>query len=230
MAGKMGKSYHHGDLKRTLLDAGLELVASDGWQDLSLRGLAAAAGVSRAAPYAHFRDKAELLSAIADAGFSRMAESMRESCGDEADVEAQFLGVGRGYLRFALENPNLFKLMFSRHPDDEGAASEAPRNGAAPYALLGARLDAFLSARGRGGGDRALIRTMAWSLVHGMALLMIERRLPLSDAARRELIDQATCGFARLLEGQGADAMGAATAGRPAPASDGAPSATTPGQ
>jgi hypothetical protein len=71
---------------------------------------------------------------------------------------------------------------------------------------------------------------MAWSLVHGMALLMIERRLPLSDAARRALIDEATWGFARLLEGKGADALGAATPSRPAPAAGGGPSAPSAGQ
>src|SRR5262245_27538318 len=108
------RKYHHGNLRPALVNAGLRLLESEGVRALSLRAVARKARVSHTAPYHHFRGKAELLAAVAAMGFDRLVELI----GQEAprakadDPLARLYAVGRGYLRFALTHPSIFRLMF----------------------------------------------------------------------------------------------------------------------
>ncbi|WP_240500218.1 TetR/AcrR family transcriptional regulator [Halioglobus japonicus] len=102
--------YHHGDLRRSLLDAAAELLREEGEAGLSMRQLAARVGVSRTAPYHHFKDKQELLCAIAEEGFRRYIEVLSLDAGNLSEQRLQRFV--REYLDFALDNVEYYDLMF----------------------------------------------------------------------------------------------------------------------
>ena len=167
------RAYHHGDLRAALIDAGLDLVAKRGVEALSLRAVARRAQVSHAAPYHHFADKAELLAAVAAAGFDRMVAAIAQAAVDHPPRRAleSLRAVGVGYLRFALNHPAIFRLMFrpeltkpAAHPLLQDAEARA----------FGTLLTAITAAQGAGelaGDDPTAPATFAWSAVHGLAVL-----------------------------------------------------------
>jgi AcrR family transcriptional regulator len=106
------RPYHHGDLRRTLIDAGLALVTEEQDWTFSLREVARRAGVSHNAPYNHFGDKQDLLIAIAGAGFERLRQRMVASVAGIAAADEALLACGRAYIESALENAALYRLMF----------------------------------------------------------------------------------------------------------------------
>ena len=168
---KEGGAYHHGDLRRALVAAGRATLERDGLDKLSLRGAARAAGVSQSAPYHHFADKTALLSAIAADGFRDFGAAMQTRMGAGATPRDRLIGAGVAYVRFAHDNPALFRLMFSAHgwsEDEERAAA-----GDAAYRAFENAMRASMQARGD--TENADIRCLAaWSQVHGLAKLVVE--------------------------------------------------------
>jgi len=162
--------YHHGDLRRALVDEGLALLEEQGLAGLSLRAIAARAGVSHAAPKNHFSQLRGLLTAMAAEGFRRHSAAMRAGLPKRAGRPARQLAALRGYVQFAAEHPHLFALMFSgEHVDFDdpelGAAA------AASYEVLreiAAGLD-----WDKADAPHADLRAemMLWSLAHGYAQL-----------------------------------------------------------
>src|SRR3954468_16224943 len=107
------RSYHHGDLRRTLLDASLALVEEQGIGALSLREVARKAGVTHNAPYHHFPDKGTLLAAISEEGFALLAREMTAArAGARDDPRSRLEACGQSYVRFALKSPAHFRVMF----------------------------------------------------------------------------------------------------------------------
>ena len=181
-----GRGYHHGNLRAALIDAATVILAEEGVTGLSLRGAARRAGVSQTAPYRHFRDKAALLAAVAAGGFGGLAQAMRRFADDGRSPQERLLGAGRGYLAFALQESALFRLMFgpeipdkAAHPELRAAADEA-------FAvLLGA-----VSGQTRGAGSDAADRALAaWSLVHGLATLLIDGQVRATGIAGPDAAD-----------------------------------------
>ena len=169
----MADGYHHGNLRRTLLQRAAECIASGSPGDVSLRSLARAAGVSHAAPAYHFGTRAGLLSALAAEGFELLAAQLRQA----AD-SGKFLDVGVAYVRFATDFPAHFEVMFRPDLLDE-----------ADPGLLSAQQEAFsvlrsgiddMAAEGRT-ADAAAAVVAGWSLVHGLAVLAASGAL---DSAR----------------------------------------------
>lgn len=161
---KTERGYHHGALRQTILDAALEVIASDGPAAVSLRDLARRAQVSHAAPAHHFKDKAGLLTAIAVEGHALLADALVAA---SAGARPGLLDVGASYVRFALDHPAHFEVMF--RPDLYHADSAdliAARTRAA--AALEAAVASAPAARDRGGRAMGLA---AWSLAHGFATL-----------------------------------------------------------
>ena len=105
-------SYHHGSLRDALIRSAREILESEGYEALTLRAAARRAGVSQAAPYNHFADKAALLAAIAALGFKEFAAAMRREMSAAEDPQARLNATGIAYVAFATSNPGLFKLMF----------------------------------------------------------------------------------------------------------------------
>ena len=156
----MAENYHHGDLRTALVTTALSLLeAGDG--PPSLREVARAAGVSAMAPYRHFADRAALLAAVADEGFAALRTRLLAA--DEAPTSrAALIAQGRAYVDFALAQPALFRLMFSR--EKTGGVPE----GETAYTVLANRV-------ARLAPDRAEAATLAaWGLVHGLATLLLD--------------------------------------------------------
>lgn len=157
--------YHHGDLRRALLDTALEAIDEHGPAAVSLRDVARRAGVSHAAPTHHFRDKAGLLTALAAEGWSLLADSLR----DAAAQGQGFAELGVSYVLFATSHPAHFAVMrapgLARHDDaDLMAAMQGAR----------AQLQAGIEGLEPGTSNPDVTALTAWSLVHGLAALILE--------------------------------------------------------
>ena len=109
---KDDSSYHHGDLHAALVNAAAVEIERGGHESLSLRELAESVGVSRTAPYRHFADRRALLAAVALDGFERLTAIYRRAMGSGKNPRDRLAAAGRGYLRFAAERPQMFRLMF----------------------------------------------------------------------------------------------------------------------
>lgn len=178
--------YHHGDLRRTVLDAAVAAIGESGLDGWSLRELARRAGVSHAAPAHHFGDKAGLLTALAAEGFDLLADTLREAGPD-------FLEAGLAYVRFATEHPVHFGVMFQPklyRADDDAVRQARDRAGA--LLAQGARTVAATA------GSEVTARA-GWSIAHGFASLWLAGALTGSsdgdpvEAARpvlRRLLDR----------------------------------------
>lgn len=112
------RPYHHGDLRRALVDAARRLLEAEGPSALSLRAVAREAGVSPAAPYHHFKDKAELLDAVAHEGWEMLNARMSEAKGG-AQGRQQLTALGIAYVCFAREHPALYRVMYDAARDKE---------------------------------------------------------------------------------------------------------------
>lgn len=173
------KSYHHGDLAAALVHAGLTLVEEEGIEAVSLRAVARRAAVSHSAPYHHFATKAELLAAIAAAGFDRMVATIGKVA-TEMQMQSPLDGlraVGTGYLRFALGNPGVFRLMFRpelTRPSEHPVLVEAE---ARAFGTLLSTIVACQQANQLPATDPRLMAAVCWSTVHGLAVLHVEQVL-----------------------------------------------------
>ena len=183
MATKEG--YHHGDLRHASIDAGLAMLRERRTDDLGLREVARAVGVSPTALYRHFPDKAAFFAALAAAGFERLAEAQAAAQHAAGPGSAGFGASGRAYIDFALANPALFRLMFSHAPHLD--VPEAAPPGSA-MGLLRSNVEALLGP----GHDPAAVTAMcvhAWALVHGLSVLLLDRQLPPDDALIAAALD-----------------------------------------
>lgn len=162
-------SYHHGDLKRALLEAALEMLDEEGAEGVGLRELARRVGVSAAAPYRHFRGRQALLEAVATEGFRRFSAMMAAKEQDLPEVE-QLPAMAEAYVRFALVQPALFRLMFSRQVDKTGnrALHDAAVEAYASLAKAAAREVPDAPSEGA---------VIAWSFVHGLAMLLLDEQI-----------------------------------------------------
>jgi AcrR family transcriptional regulator len=159
--------YHHGDLRRAILDAAIESISAQGSATLSLRELSRRAGVSHAAPIHHFGDKAGVLTALAAEGFELLADALT-AAGDE------FVEAGVAYVRFAVTYKAHFEVMFrpdTYHRDDPAVEAARTRAGEA----LSNGVQATTARTGR---EARLAGVAAWSLVHGFATLWLTGALP----------------------------------------------------
>ena len=170
-------AYHHGNLRQALVQAGLDILAQEGVSALSLRGCAARVGVSHAAPKNHFQNLDRLIAAICAEGHRRLAAEMRARlAATGSDPRARITAAAEGYLAFAMENADLFRLMFSQRRSDHVDA-ERREAGDGAYAIL-REICAPLATRINGVGvARATVETMVWSYVHGYAALAVNNRL-----------------------------------------------------
>jgi len=169
------QGYHHGDLRSALLDAGLRLLRERSVDDLGLRELARDVGVSPAAIYRHFPDKNALMAALAVEGLERMAAAQRQATQAAGGGKAGFLASGMAYVRFAVDNPALFRLMFSAAQacDPLDAAIDS-----VPSAMRALRQDIeALVPSGASAAERKAAALHAWSLVHGLAQLVLDRQI-----------------------------------------------------
>jgi AcrR family transcriptional regulator len=174
------KPYHHANLKQSLLDSAVALIGEVGPQAFTLREVARRAGVSHNAPYRHFRDKDDLLAAVAAQGFDRLTESMAKAMLKGRTAAERLRLAGRGYVQFALQWPQHILVMFENAPPDE----TRPEYAAAARRAFQTLLDSVIATQAEGDlppGDPQPLALVAWSAVHGLAKLAIGGRLPFDD-------------------------------------------------
>lgn len=175
--------YHHGDLRAALIDEGLKRLKDGPAESLSLREIARNVGVSATAVYRHFPDKAALLNALADVGGEQLADAFEAAMAAEKPGKDAFDAMGRAYVHFALQNRSLFKLMMSPEFMTSMASDGRPRTRG---------MDMLTTALGELSGGRMsseeqnIRRLQAWSIVHGLAMLMLDGLVP----ANEKIIDQ----------------------------------------
>jgi len=180
-------AYHHGDLRRALLQGATELLAEGGPAHLTMRGAAQRAGVSPAAPYRHFTDKRAMLAAVAEEGFVALERACVAAVSDGGyDPIEAFWRRGVAYVQFAIDHPAHYRVMFGPEIPDKRAYEDLYRAATAAYDALRSSLMDCVSA-GFFGADEIELRAMrAWAVVHGLASLFIDGQFNVDDAIGKE--------------------------------------------
>lgn len=169
--------YHHGDLRRALIEASLALIADEGFSALTLREVARRAGVTHAAPYRHFADKEALLAAVAEEGFRAMASEMRERMDKESSPSERLLACGVAYVLFAVRHPAHFRVMFGPHFNKPSEHEDMTKEGTHSFGLLMQSITQGQQAGELRPGEPLPLALMAWSQVHGLASLLVDHQL-----------------------------------------------------
>jgi AcrR family transcriptional regulator len=182
------KSYHHGDLRAALIEAGLALLEARAADDLGLREVARAVGVSPTAIYRHFPDKRALMAALAAEGLARLAAAQHAASEAAGGGVAGFSATGAAYVRFALANPALFRLIFAN-----AASADLLKDGPEDDAMAFLRANAAALAEGVG-GDAQVVALQAWAIAHGLAMLMLDGQVPVEDALIDRVVDAGVIG------------------------------------
>jgi len=176
---KKSPPYHHGNLKQALLDAAVDLIGTVGLSAFTLREVARRAGVSHNAPYRHFRDKDDLLNAVAAEGFNSLTESMTKAAGAGRNAMERLRLSGQGYVDFALRFPRHFVVMFET-PQPIKTNLESRKAGERAFGTLTRYIEECQKEGSFPGGDSTCLALLAWSLVHGIAKLANNGRFPFS--------------------------------------------------
>jgi AcrR family transcriptional regulator len=172
---KKKSGYHHGELRRTLIDVAIGVIDKRGVDALNLRELALRAGVSSGAPYHHFADRETLLASIAEEGFSYLEAAMiRERSAAADDATSRLAALGRAYVSFATTHRGYFRVMFRGDLHTPDLVNARPR---AFQLLHEAMEDCQRSGVAPAGDVQPLVLT-AWSAVHGLSTLWIDDALP----------------------------------------------------
>ncbi len=189
------RGYHHGNLREALARAAADLAATGGPEAVTIRGAAREVGVTPTAAYRHFANQADLFHAAKEQAMAGMTEAMADYLaqvpaeGDEVQIALdRMLSTGRGYIRFALQQPGIFKTCFTgglvapgeEMPDALQLAEKAP------YALLGEMLDRLVDVGYLAPEDRPGAEAGPWSAVHGLALLLVDGPLRRLTQQERE--------------------------------------------
>jgi AcrR family transcriptional regulator len=192
-----GRGYHHGNLRQALLDAALALIEAGEEQGVSLRTVAARAGVSNAAPYRHFQDREALMTAVATIGFERLLESLRrarESASEGEELHANAMA----YVAFASKNIGLYRVMFTENHLAIRFNEELARSSTAAFQeledLVSTRLPAIC-----GEGEAKRVATAIWAGLHGAVLLATGRLIPVGGPRDEERAEAEATAVARLL-------------------------------
>ncbi len=168
----MADKYHHGNLRQALIDAGIRIINENGEENLSLRKVAAACDVSHAAPYAHFKDKEELIEAMKKSVTERFTDELETAVNKGRNAEESIIFMGKAYISFFNKNPDYYTFLFGKlnicaHLQmDQLHEEDYP-----PFLLLRKLYKTYLTENGIEQTDNeqeiGIIKT--WALVHGMA-------------------------------------------------------------
>ena len=171
----MSVPYHHGDLKNALIQAGVEILASEGLGGLSLRKVAKHAGVSHAAPYSHFADKQALIAAISTEGFKQLFVQIKKIVEAHRDhPKSLLIETAWAYVQFALNQPDRFKLMFSSVLEKEKDYPDFVEYSQKNFAQLVELVTVCQSAGILRPGPPDLTAVSIWAAVHGLVMLILE--------------------------------------------------------
>ena len=185
-------AYHHGNLRRALLDAALGLLEKEGATGVSLRAVARKAGVSPAAPYRHFSGKEGLLAAVAEEGFRAMTDSMMKARAHHCDMPlAGFRALGLAYVRFAASHPSHFRVMFGPDVSDKSAHQNLREASERAFGVLAKAISDCQRPGLVDGVEPRELAVAAWATFHGLATLLVDGQLK-AEAATEVELEEAT--------------------------------------
>lgn len=164
------------DVRRTVLDASLALVAEEGLAALSMREVARRAGVSHQAPYHYFKDREAILAALAEEGYAKLSSRLKKAAKSAKTPTARLEATGRTYINFALSHPALFKIMHQSELVQLERHSEATTIAQGVFDMLVGIVEAAAGPK-KSALDRNELAVAAWCLVHGASMLLLENRL-----------------------------------------------------
>jgi AcrR family transcriptional regulator len=188
---KRANRYHHGDLRRALLQAAVRTIRTHGVDGLTLRGVGSAVGVSRTALYRHFTDKAALLAAVAAEGFRTLHAELTESWRRAGQGLSGFEAMGIAYVRFAVAHPSHYRVMFGADISSLEHA-ELGEEGSAAFQVLVDAIAALQAQQLARGDEPRQMALFVWAAVHGVAMLAIDGRLGSESSAIDSLTRYAT--------------------------------------
>ena len=174
---KRADRYHHGDLRRALVEEALRTIDTHGVEALTLRTVGERLGVSRTALYRHFSDKQALLAAVGREGFRLLRLALLEAWEQHGRGRAGFEAMGLAYVRFAVANPSHYRVMFGRFIESCEKDREFIDEAKGAFQVL---VDAVVELQQAGlarTDDPLLMSRMIWGLVHGIAMLAIDGQL-----------------------------------------------------
>ena len=169
------KAYHHGNLRAELLDTAIDQLRTAGADDLSLRALARAVGVSQTAPYRHFADKGELLAAMATRGYLELLAALH-AAGDQSPhcPTQQLIGFAHAYVDYAAKAPQLFKLMFGPAVQPAEQYPELREASRETFLLVQTILHRGMKLGQFREQDHVYLANAAWAGIHGLATLRVD--------------------------------------------------------
>ncbi len=189
-ARKPPHAYHHGRLRQALVDQAVAMIRNEGVEALTLRAVGAPLRVSRTALYRHFSDKQSLLVAVATEGFRAFRQALATAWDSQGHGRAGFLAMGHAYVRFALENPSHYRVMFGGYVSKDVCHAELMRESEASFRTLLDALAELQQVRLVQPGDVSELAMFVWASTHGAAMLGIGGHLarsgvPIDDVIRR---------------------------------------------
>lgn len=174
---KRAGRYHHGHLRRALIDEALRTIDRHGVETLTLRSVGESLGVSRTALYRHFSDKQALLAAVASEGFRTLRQALLDAWERHGHGTAGFEAMGAAYLRFAAAHPSHYRVMFGRFVESCAREPELIEESMAAFHAL---VDAIVEQQQQGlvrNDDPVLLARFIWSITHGISMLVIDGQL-----------------------------------------------------
>jgi AcrR family transcriptional regulator len=183
------KTYHHGDLRQSLIDGAIELLAEKDVSSFSLREVARRVGVSHTSPYRHFEDKEALLAAVAEEGFLELTELMRiASDRSSSDSLEKLEAIGVAYVKFGVDRPTHYRVMFGSRKEQQTEYPSLAKAANIAFSILeGAIARGQIKGAIRSGYTQQLA-WVAWSLVHGLVMLLINGQLPIFKSEDVEML------------------------------------------
>jgi AcrR family transcriptional regulator len=179
---KRAGQYHHGDLRRGLIDQALRIIDRQGVEGLTLRAVGEALGVSRTALYRHFSDKQALVAAVASEGFRTLRLALIDAWEREGRRQGGFQAMGEAYLQFAVTHSSHYRVMFGRFVESCVRDPELVQEAEAAFQAL---VDALVAQQREGlvrRDDPVTLARFVWSVVHGVAMLTIDGQLPADES------------------------------------------------
>ena len=168
----MADLYHHGNLRQALIDAGIKIINESGEDALSLRKAAAACNVSHAAPYAHFKDKDELIEAIKKSVTDKFTEELETAVKGAGSADEALIAMGRTYVSFFSRNPDYFTFLFGKQNIDAHLQmNKENKDDYPPFLLLRKIYKQHLKENGikLSSKEQEIELIKTWAIVHGMA-------------------------------------------------------------
>lgn len=175
-------NYHHGNLREKLLKTTLKIISEEGLQKVSMRKLGALIGVSRTAPYRHFKNKGELLSAIAENGFRKLTDSICSVRKKTEDPVEQLKNIGVVSIEFALENPVQYRLMFGHEIMKQDQTPEFKKIAEAAITEVFLAVERLKTKDLLKPIEPMIIANTLWALIHGISTLLMDGQINISNA------------------------------------------------